>query len=224
MKKNMARAAAVAGSLAIAGAFAVSCSQAQDATKDAMSSAASLGSSAASAAGSVASSAGSAAGSAASSAASVAGSAASSGVSVASSAVSSVLNGTPTTMNVPGVGDVSMDAAMAGAYTQFGGEEVLGMPTAMAEKVGDGTVQAFTGGTIFSSPTTGVHLVQGEILRIYTEQGGAAGMLGFPTSDEAQTGGGYKVPGGGWITEFQNGTITWTNTGNGTFGETVTKN
>jgi uncharacterized protein with LGFP repeats len=113
-------------------------------------------------------------------------------------------------MNVPGVGDVSMDAAMAGAYTQFGGEEVLGMPTAMAEKVGDGTVQAFTGGTIFSSPTTGVHLVQGEILRIYTEQGGAAGALGFPTSDETETGGGYKVTGGGWITEFQNGTITWT--------------
>ena len=219
MKKNMARAAAVAGSLAIAGAFAVSCSQAQDATKDAMSSASSLGSSAASAAGSVASSAGSAA----SSAASAAGSAASSGVSVASSAVSSVLNGTPTTMNVPGVGEVSMDAAMAGAYTQFGGEKVLGMPTAMAQKVGDGTVQAFTNGTIFSSPTAGTHLVQGEILRVYTEQGGAAGALGFPTSDETETGGGYKVAGGGWITEFQNGTITWTNTGNGTFGETVTK-
>lgn len=218
MKKNMARAAAVAGSLAIAGAFAVSCSQAQDATKDAMSSASSLGSSAASAAGSVASSAGSAA----SSAASAAGSAASSGVSVASSAVSSVLNGTPTTMNVPGVGEVSMDAAMAGAYAQFGGEKVLGMPTAMAQKVGDGTVQAFTNGTIFSSPTAGTHLVQGEILRVYTEQGGAAGALGFPTSDETETGGGYKVAGGGWITEFQNGTITWTNTGNGTFGETIT--
>ena len=218
MKKNMARAAAVAGSLAIAGAFAVSCSQAQDATKDAMSSASSLGSSAASAAGSVASSAGSAA----SSAASAAGSAASSGVSVASSAVSSVLNGTPTTMNVPGVGEVSMDAAMAGAYTQFGGEKVLGMPTAMAQKVGDGTVQAFTNGTIFSSPTAGTHLVQGEILRVYTEQGGPAGALGFPTSDETETGGGYKVAGGGWITEFQNGTITWTNTGNGTFGETIT--
>lgn len=218
MKKNMARAAAVAGSLAIAGAFAVSCSQAQDATKDAMSSASSLGSSAASAAGSVASSAGSAA----SSAASAAGSAASSGVSVASSAVSSVLNGTPTTMNVPGVGEVSMDAAMAGAYAQFGGEKVLGMPTAMAQKVGDGTVQAFTNGTIFSSPTAGTHLVQGEILRVYTEQGGPAGALGFPTSDETETGGGYKVAGGGWITEFQNGTITWTNTGNGTFGETIT--
>jgi uncharacterized protein with LGFP repeats len=125
-------------------------------------------------------------------------------------------------MNVPGVGEVSMDAAMAGAYTQFGGEKVLGMPTAMAQKVGDGTVQAFTNGTIFSSPTAGTHLVQGEILRVYTEQGGAAGALGFPTSDETETGGGYKVAGGGWITEFQNGTITWTNTGNGTFGETIT--
>ena len=223
MTTKITRAAAAAGSLALAAAFAVSCSQATEATKDAMSSASSIGSSAASAAGSVASSAGSAAGSAASSAASAAGSAASSGASVASSVVSSVLNGAPTTMNVPGVGAVSLDGPVSEAYAKAGGEAALGMPTAMPEKVGDGVVQAFTNGTIYSSPSTGAHLVQGEILRVYTEQGGPGGALGFPTSDEAETGGGYKVSGGGWISEFQNGTITWTNTGNGTFGETVTK-
>lgn len=224
MTTKMTRAAAAAGSLALAAAFAVSCSQATEATKDVMSSASSIGSSAASAAGSAASSAGSAAGSAASSAASAAGSAASSGASVASSVVSSVLNGAPTTMNVPGVGAVSLDGPVSEAYAKAGGEAALGMPTAMPEKVGDGVVQAFTNGTIYSSPSTGAHLVQGEILRVYTEQGGPGGALGFPTSDEAETGGGYKTSGGGWISEFQNGTITWTNTGNGTFGETVTRN
>ena len=222
MKTKMARTAAAAGGLAIAAAFAVSCSQAQEATKDAMSSASSIGSSAASAAGSAASSAASVAGSAAGSAASAAGSAASSGASVASSAVSSVLNAAPTSMNVPGLGEVSLDGPTAEAYTKFGGEKALGMPTAQPQKVGDGTVAAFTNGTIFASPSTGAHLVQGEILRVYNEQGGPGGALGFPTADETQTGGGPKTSGGGWITEFQNGSITWTNDGNGSFTETVT--
>lgn len=212
MNTNMTRAAAAAGSLAIAAAFAVSCSAAKDATKDAMSSASSMGSSAASAAGS-----------AASSAASVAGSAASSGASVASSVVSSVLNGTPTTMSVPGMGEMTMDATTDAAYNRLGGAAALGAPTGMPQKVGDGTVTPFTNGTIFTSPA-GSYLVQGEILKRYMdEQGGPAGALGWPTADETQTGGGPKVANGGWISEFQNGTITWLNDGSGNFTETVTK-
>ena len=125
-------------------------------------------------------------------------------------------------MNVPGVGEVSMDGAMAGAYQKFGGEAALGMPTGQPENVGDGTVQAFTNGTIFSSPESGAHLVQGEILRVYTADGGPGGPLGWPTADEAQTGGGPDVAAGGWITEFQNGTISWLNDGNGVFSETIT--
>ena len=201
MNTTMARAAAAAGGLAIAAAFAVSCSATKDATKDLASSASSAGSSAASAVGSAASSAGSA----------------------ASSVVSSVLNGTPTTLNVPGLGNVSLDGPTAAAYEKAGGATALGAPTAVAEVVGDGTVLAFANGTIFSSPSTGAHVVQGEILNVYTAQGGPGGALGFPISDEAQTGGGYKVSGGGWITEFQNGTIAWTNSGGGTFAETVTQ-
>jgi len=218
MNTRMARAAAAAGGLAIAAAFAVSCSQAQEATKDIASSA----SSAAGAAGSAASSAAGAAGSAASSAASAAGSAASSVGSAASSAVSSVVEGA-TTMNVPGVGDVSLDADTAAAYARLGGEGTLGVPTGMAEKVGDGTVTPFTNGTIYSSPA-GTHVVQGEILRVYTEQGGPAGALGWPTTEEATTGGGPRTANGGWVTEFQNGSITWTNDGAGGFTETVTTN
>ncbi|MBU3751646.1 MAG: hypothetical protein FGM52_14595 [Mycobacterium sp.] len=228
----MARAAAGVGGLAIAAAFVVSCSEAKEATKDVMSSASSVGSSAASAAGSVASSAGSAAGSAASSVgsaassavssgASAASSAVSSGASAASSAVSSVVEGA-TTMNVPGVGDVSLDADTAAAYTRLGGAASLGAPTGMSEKVGDGSMTPFANGTIYTSPA-GTYLVQGEILRVYNEQGGPAGALGFPTADETTTGGGPKTANGGWISEFQNGSITWTNSGAGGFTETVTK-
>ena len=234
MKTTLVRTAAAAGGIAIAASFAVSCAATKDAAKEAASSASSIGSSAASAAGSAASSAGSAAGSAASSAASVAGSAASSGASVAGSAVSSgasvassvvssVLNGAPTTMNVPGVGDVSMDGPTAAAYARLGGATALGAPTAMPEKVGDGVIQAFANGTIFTSPA-GSYMVQGEILKNYMgAQGGPAGALGWPTADETETGGGYKVTGGGWISEFQNGTITWLNDGKGNFTETITK-
>jgi uncharacterized protein with LGFP repeats len=126
-------------------------------------------------------------------------------------------------MNVPGVGEVSMDGPTAAAYEKLGGASALGAPTAMAAAVGDGTMLAFANGTIFSSPSTGAHLVQGEILKAYTAQGGPAGKLGFPTSDEAATGGGYKVTGGGWVSEFQHGTITWLNNGNGAFTETITQ-
>jgi len=223
MTTKLARAAAAAGGLAIAAAFAVSCSATKDATKDAMSSASSIGSSAASAAGSAASSVGSAASSAVSSGASAASSVATSGASAASSAVSSVVNGTPTTMNVPGVGDVSLDGPTAGAYARLGGATALGAPTGMTEKVGDGSMTPFANGTIYSSPA-GSYVVQGEILKIYSgEQGGPAGALGWPTADETETGGGSKVANGGWIGEFQNGTIAWLNDGNGTFSETVTK-
>lgn len=222
MNSTMARVAAVAGGLAIATAFAVSCSATKEAAKEAASSASSIGSSAASAAESAASSAASAAGSAASSVGSAASSAASSGASVASSVVSSVLNGAPTTMNVPGVGDVSMDGPTAAAYARLGGVGALGAPTAMPQKVGDGVIQAFANGTIFTSPA-GSYMVQGEILKNYLgAQGGPAGALGWPTADETVTGGGDKVAGGGWISEFQHGTITWLNNGDGTFAETVT--
>ena len=246
MNTRMARAAAGVGGLAIAAALAVSCSATKEATKDAMSSASSIGSSAASAAGSavssgasaassvassgasaassVASSGASAASSVASSGASAATSAMSSGASAATSAMSSVMSGTPTTMSVPGVGEVSLDGPTAAAYERLGGATALGAPTGMSTTVGDGTMTPFANGTIFNSPA-GSYLVQGEILSRYLdEQGGPAGALGWPTADETETGGGSKVSGGGWISEFQNGTITWLNDGKGTFSETVTKN
>ncbi len=211
MDNNMVkRIAAGVGVLAAAATVVVGCAEAKDAARDVASSASS-----------VASSAVEAGGSAASSAASAAGTAASSAASAASSAVSSVV-AAATDINVPGVGDVKLEGATAEAYSKLGGEARLGLPTAQPEKVGDGTVQAFANGTIFATPATGAHLVQGEILRVYQEHGGATGALGFPTADEVQTGGGPKAKGGGWIGEFQNGTITWLNQGDGTFTGSVT--
>jgi uncharacterized protein with LGFP repeats len=126
-------------------------------------------------------------------------------------------------MNVPGVGDVSLDADTAAAWTRLGGASGLGAPTGMSEKVGDGFMTPFASGAIYSSPA-GAYLVQGEILRVYGEQGGPAGALGFPTGDESTTGGGPKTANGGWVTEFQNGSISWTNDGMGSYTETLTTN
>lgn len=205
----LTRTAGALSILAISAAVVTACSQDdKNAAKSAASSASSMASSAASAGASVASSAGSAASSAATS---------------ATNAMSSAMAGAPSTLNVPGVGDVVLDGPTAEAYNKAGGEAKLGHPTGQPEKVGDGTVQAFTNGTIFSSPTTGAHLVQGEILKVYTTHGGAAGALGFPSADEVETAGGPDVAKGGWISEFQHGTITWLNQGDGTFKETVTQ-
>lgn len=144
--------------------------------------------------------------------------------SAASSAMSSRAGaGMPTTLNVPGMGEVMLDVPTAEAYQKAGGAAKLGNPTGQPQAVADGTAQAFVNGTIYSSPDTGAHLVQGEILKVYAAHGGPGSALGFPTVDEKETGGGPDAAHGGWISEFQHGTITWRNQGDGTFKETITQ-
>ncbi|MDQ1308095.1 MAG: hypothetical protein QG671_3929 [Actinomycetota bacterium] len=207
---------------AVTAALVAGCTTAAEKGKEIASSASSIGSSAASAAGSAASSAASAAESAASSAG-----------SIASSAVSSVLDGKPAldgkpmTIDAPGIGPVTLDGPAAAVYEKAGGAASLGAPTAAPLKVtgadggGEGTVYAFTAGAIFESPKHGAKLLRGEILRIYNANGGPGGALGWPVADEAVTGGGPGLANGGWIGEFENGTISWLNDGNDSFGETV---
>lgn len=117
---------------------------------------------------------------------------------------------------------MALDEGTTAAYNKAGGAAALGLPSAQPEKVGDGTVTAFAHGSIYSSPQTGAHLVQGEILRVYLAHGGPQGQLGFPVADETETAGGPNASTGGWISEFQHGTITWLNQGDGTFKETIT--
>ena len=52
----------------------------------------------------------------------------------------------------------------------------------------DGIGQDFAGGKIFYSPSTGAHVVTGQVLAKYESVGGPLGDLGFPTSSEADGG------------------------------------
>lgn len=110
-----------------------------------------------------------------------------------------------------------VDPAITAKYTELGGaSSTLGDATGPQSPVGDGFSVPFEGGTIFTSPETGAHVVQGEILRVYTEQGGPSGALGFPENDET------TVP-GGWSSTFTGGTVTWTDA-SGDFAETIQLN
>lgn len=156
----------------------------------------------------------------ASSAASSGASAASSGLSSATSAMSSAATAPELRYDVPG-GEVILDGDVAKTFTKAGGEQKVGRLTAKPEQQGAGTVFTFENGNIYSSTATRTHLVQGEILRLYNQNGGPTGSLGYPISDEAQTNGGPPTASGGWISKFQHGEISWLNQGDGNFRETV---
>jgi uncharacterized protein with LGFP repeats len=92
-------------------------------------------------------------------------------------------------------------------YTALGGPGAFGFPTTDEVGVAGGARNTFTGGSIFWSGATGAHSVIGAILAKYTEVGGPAGALGFPTSDE------YGVAGGA-RSDFERGHyILWTASG-----------
>jgi uncharacterized protein with LGFP repeats len=66
-----------------------------------------------------------------------------------------------------------------------------------------GAASVFQGGSVYFSPATGAHAVQGAIRDRWAASGWEGGRLGYPTSDE------YDVP-GGRRSDFQFGSITWT--------------
>lgn len=78
----------------------------------------------------------------------------------------------------------------------------LGPPVGPATEVADGSLTEFERGVIVVDPTARAFVVQGRILDAYREAGGPSGELGFPTSDETTTD-------GGWITTFEHGTIAF---------------
>ena len=106
---------------------------------------------------------------------------------------------------VPGPADAEVDipAAVADRWNELGGAEGgLGPVSGPAAEVEGGTVVDFERGAIVLTPEGRAFVVQGEILTAYREAGGPTGDLGFPTSDETTTD-------GGWISTFDGGAITY---------------
>jgi uncharacterized protein with LGFP repeats len=90
-------------------------------------------------------------------------------------------------------------------YNATGGaSSPLGLPTASeAPAPNGGQFSTFTGGAIYWTPQTGAHIVWGGIRDAWERDGGAGGRLGYPTADE-------QTITGGWQSQFQHGTITYT--------------
>ncbi|GAA0307283.1 hypothetical protein GCM10009528_25720 [Kineococcus aurantiacus] len=91
------------------------------------------------------------------------------------------------------------------AYAWSGWENgVLGFPITGEVRTpnGKGAYNAFQGGSIYWSPTTGAHVVHGAIRDAWAAQGWEGGALGFPTSSE------FDIPGGKRV-NFQRGYIEW---------------
>ncbi|WP_336650221.1 S8 family serine peptidase [Kocuria rosea] len=98
--------------------------------------------------------------------------------------------------------------ATSAAYSRAGSERgALGYPTSGAVADGrGGTSQSFQKGRIVWSAAGGAHALKGSIGAQHNRSGGTAGVLGYPTTDEASTGTGgvYQV--------FQKGRIYWSPT------------
>ncbi|WP_448617629.1 N-acetylmuramoyl-L-alanine amidase [Geodermatophilus sp. URMC 65] len=87
----------------------------------------------------------------------------------------------------------------AGGVTSF-----FGFPVTDDTATGKGAFVRFQGGDVYWSPTTGTHIVRGDILAAYHAAGGATGSLGFPTTSDAPT-----PDGRGYFVRFQGGDIYW---------------
>ncbi|WCI08986.1 hypothetical protein PJ267_03215 [Arthrobacter sp. OVS8] len=80
----------------------------------------------------------------------------------------------------------------------------LGVPTSAEHTGFRDRVQHFRNGTVYWSASTGAHWVHGGILSAYRAQGGDAGKLGLPVSEELLT------VGGGVYQQFSKGVVYWT--------------
>ena len=77
---------------------------------------------------------------------------------------------------------------------------------------GVGRYNHFQGGSIYWTAAIGAHEVHGAIRDKWASMGWERGFLGYPTSDE------MDAPGGGRISQFQQGTIHWTSAGGAVVG------
>jgi len=92
-------------------------------------------------------------------------------------------------------------------YSAAGGASgTLGWPVSAASPIsanGGGIVQAFAGGAIAFSTSGGGHVIAGGLRDYFNAQGGIAGKLGWPRSDQV------CVPGGTCTQVFGGGTVRW---------------
>ncbi|MGY3568071.1 hypothetical protein [Sinomonas sp. RB5] len=116
----------------------------------------------------------------------------------------------------PATGAHESTGAIRSRYAQLGYENgPMGYPTGdeVSGLTGGGVMQAYQGGAIVWSPTTGAFESKGAIRSAWLSLGAQDGRLGYPTSGE------YAVA-GGVAQDFQGGRIVWSPTS----GITVTPN
>lgn len=106
-------------------------------------------------------------------------------------------------LTLPDGSEQQVPAGIAEKHEEIQGNSGhLGAPVGEAQAVAGGQMLEFEGGTLVQNPDGEAFLVQGEILKEYTANGGPEGELGFPTSDEEPTETGF-------ISTFENGEITF---------------
>jgi len=112
--------------------------------------------------------------------------------------------GDETRIPTPGGAEVTISGDIYEKYQEAGGQAgPLGAPLEPEESAPEGgKYQDFEGGTIYEPAEGEPHIVWGAIREAWEDNGGAAGQLGYPTSDEVD------IPGGKQST-FSGGTITW---------------
>ena len=109
----------------------------------------------------------------------------------------------------PATGARVVRGAIVDDYLALGGPSgLVGTPVTdeLATPDGAGRFNHFTGSggaSIYWTPTSGAHEVQGLIRRRWAALGWERGRLGYPTRSE------YQVP-GGRRNNFQHGSISWT--------------
>ncbi len=106
----------------------------------------------------------------------------------------------------PTTGAHVVTGAIGSTWARFGWEAgFLGYPTTGEIPLArnGGRYQAFQGGTIYWSPTTGAHVVTGAIAATWAQQRWETGSLGYPTTSE------IPLAGGGRYQAFQGGSIYW---------------
>lgn len=97
------------------------------------------------------------------------------------------------------------------AYREWGGPTSrLAWPeTGVLDAPGPGRKVRFQGGKIYSKHATGAHVLYGRVLDRWSRERGAAGPLGYPTTDVYAVDGGLKA-------RFEGGSVSWDRSSNTT--------